>query len=104
MSTIAEIGFWPKEIIFSFNQSGLSAFFTPVIKQLPNAVHAWFFSFKILTLTVCIPFLFNFCSFCFFNVPAPAAARSLAIPLMPKQSALFGVIEISIILKLLFGK
>ena len=31
-----------------------------------------------------------------FNVPNPAAARSRAIPLTPKQSALSGVIAISI--------
>ena len=32
----------------------------------------------------------------FFNFPAPAAARSLAIPLTPKQSGLLGVIDRSI--------
>ena len=101
---MAEIGFCPIEIIFSFNQSGLSIFFTPVIKQLPNIVQAWLSSFSILTLTVCFPFCSNLFSLGFFNLPEPAAARSLAIPLTPKQSALFGVIDISIMFEFFFGK
>ena len=40
-------------------------------------------------------YLFYFFSFNFTNFPTPAAERSLAIPLIPRQSALFGVIEIS---------
>ena len=38
--------------------------------------------------------LFNFKG---FNSPIPKADKSLAIPLTPKQSPLFGVISISII-------
>ena len=99
-----EIGFWPIEIIFSFSQSGLSIFFTPVIKQLPNIVHAWLSSFSIFTLTVCFPSFFNLFSLRSFNLPESAAARSLAIPLTPKQSALFGVMDISITFEFFFGK
>ena len=40
----------------------------------------------------------------FFNFPVPAAAKSLAIPLTPRQSALFGVIERSITFYVLFLK
>jgi len=98
------MGFWPREIILSFNHSGLSVFFTPLIKQLPKDMHAWFFSFSIFTLIVCLFFLSSFFSFWFINIPSPAAAKSLAIPLTPKQSALFGVMEISITFKIFFGK
>ena len=38
----------------------------------------------------------------FFNFPVPAAAKSLAIPLTPRQSGLFGVIERSITFEVLF--
>ena len=48
--------------------------------------------------------LINFFSFKFFNFPEPAAARSLAIPLTPRQSALFGVIDISITFEFDFEK
>ena len=39
----------------------------------------------------------NFFFFSGINLPIPVDDKSLAIPLIPKQSALFGVIEISII-------
>ncbi|SVC62082.1 uncharacterized protein METZ01_LOCUS314936, partial [marine metagenome] len=39
-----------------------------------------------------------------FNLPEPAADKSLAIPLTPKQSALFGVIERSITFELFLLK
>ena len=40
----------------------------------------------------------------FFNFPTPAAARSLAIPLTPKQSGRLGVIDKSITFSALFLK
>ena len=92
------------EIIFSLSQSGLSVFLTPVIKQLPKTVQAWFSSFLIWTLTVCFPSCLYSVTSEFFNLPEPAAARSLAIPRIPKQSARFGVIEISITFRLFFEK
>ena len=45
-----------------------------------------------------------FFSFKSFNFPKPDAARSLAIPLTPRQSGLFGVIDISIRFKFDFEK
>ena len=39
-----------------------------------------------------------------FNVPAPAADKSLAIPLTPKQSGLLGVIDKSITFSEVFLK
>ena len=51
------MGFWPKDNILSLSHFGLSVFFIPFIKQLPNAVHPWFLSLAILTkyeLTVSI--------------------------------------------------
>ena len=41
-------------------------------------------------------FCFNKVFLFFIKLPKPEAAKSLAIPLTPKQSALLGVIEISI--------
>ena len=52
----------------------------------------------------CDPSSFNFLLLIFFNFPYPAAARSLATPLTPKQSGLLGVIDKSSILGLLFLK
>jgi len=46
---MADIGFWPKDLILSFSHFGLSLFVTPFIKQLPNIVHPWAFSFFIVT-------------------------------------------------------
>ena len=83
---------------------GLSVFFIPFIKQLPNTVHPWFLSLAILTLIFCDPVNLILFSFFFFNLPAPAAAKSLAIPFKPRQSALFGVIEISTTFGFLFAK
>ena len=40
----------------------------------------------------------------FFNLPTPAAARSLAIPLTPKQSGRLGVMDKSITFSVLFLK
>jgi hypothetical protein len=45
-----------------------------------------------------------FFSFKSFNFPKPAAARSLAIPLTPRQSGLLGVIDKSIRLEFDFKK
>ena len=95
MSTIAEIGFWPRAIILSFSHFGLLLFFTPEIRQLPNIIQPWFFSFKIFTGIFWLPINFIFLEFNFFSLPMPDVAKSLAIPLTPKQSGLFGVIEIS---------
>ena len=63
------------------------------MSKLPNFVHPWFLSLVILTFILFKPEKFILLLFLFFNLPAPAAARSLAIPLTPRQSALFGVIE-----------
>ena len=104
ISTIAEIGFCPKEIIFSFSQFGLSLFLTPLIKQLPKAIQPWFFSLVIFTLIFWGPVFFIFTLSIFLSFPAPAAAKSLAMPLTPRQSALLGVIERSITFELLFWK
>ena len=90
MSTIAEIGFWPRDIILSFSHFGLSLFVTFFIKQLPNIVQPWFLSFVIETLIFCGPLYLIFMFELFFNFPTPAAARSLAIPLTPKQSGRLG--------------
>ena len=40
--------------------------------------------------------LFNFFFLKVINLPIPVEDKSLAIPLIPKQSGLFGVIAISI--------
>ena len=48
------------------------------------------------TLIGCLKFCFIELFFTFIRLPSPEEARSLAIPLTPKQSALFGVIDISI--------
>ena len=98
------MGFWPSEIIFSFSQLGLSVFFTLVIKQLPKAVHAWSFSLLIFTFTVCLVLELIFFSLISFILPKPEAARSLAIPLTPRQSGLLGVIDKSIIFEFDFKK
>ena len=45
----------------------------------------------------CLNFWFILIGGCFFNCPRPDEAKSLAIPLTPKQSGLLGVIEISIV-------
>ena len=45
-----------------------------------------------------------FFSLKFFNFPKPEAARSLAIPLTPRQSGLLGVIDKSIRLESDFEK
>ena len=95
---MAEIGFWPTEISLSFNHCGLSVFFTFLIKQLPNAEHPWFFSLLIFTFKECFIFDLIFFSFKFINFPKPEAAKSLATPLTPRQSGLFGVIDKSIVL------
>ena len=96
ISTIAEIGFWPIEISLSFSHRGLSVFFTLVIKQLPNVVHTWSFSLLIFTLIFCLKFDLIFFSLKSLSFPKPEAARSLAIPLTPRQSGLLGVIDKSI--------
>ena len=101
---MAEIGFWPTDISLSFNHWGLSMFLTLVIKQLPKARHPWPFSFLILTLKDCFDLDLIFFSLIAFNLPKPEAARSLAIPLIPRQSGLFGVIDKSIVFVFDFGK
>ena len=50
----------------------------------------------ILTLIFWLNFDFIFFSLVSINFPNPVDARSLAIPLIPKQSGLFGVIDKSI--------
>ena len=79
-------------------------FLTLVIKQLPNAVHPWFFSFKIFTLIFCFPINLILFGLLILSFPKPAVAKSLAIPLTPKQSGLFGVIDKSIKLEVLLLK
>ena len=96
MSTIAEIGFWPTEINLFFSHLGLSVFLTLVIKQLPKTLNPWPFSLVIFTFRVCFFLELNFFSFWFTNFPKPDAERSLAIPLIPRQSGLLGVIDKSI--------
>ena len=59
-------------------------------------VHAWFLLFSIFTFKVCLPFFFILIFLFSTNFPNPLAERSLAIPLIPKQSGLFGVIDNSI--------
>ena len=98
------MGFWPKDNILSFSHFGLSVFFIPLIKQLPNEVHPWFFSFVIFTLIFCGPENLILCNFFCLSLPAPAAAKSLATPFTPRQSALLGVIERSRTLGPLFLK
>ena len=88
----------------SFNHCGLSVFLTFVIKQLPKILHPWFFSLLIFTLIVCFIFDLIFSFFISFNLPKPEAARSLATPLIPKQSGLLGVIDKSIIFVFDFEK
>ena len=101
---MAEIGFWPNDSILSFSHFGLSLFATSLIRQLPKIVQPWFFSFVIETLIFWAPlfliFIFEVC----FNFPTPAAARSLATPLTPKQSGRLGVIDKSITFSVLFLK
>ena len=65
-------------------------------KQLPKDEHPWFFSFIIFTFKVCFLLDLIFLSFSGFKFPKPAADKSLAIPRIPRQSGLFGVIDKSI--------
>ena len=58
-----------------------------------------FYLLLIETFTDCFIFAHLFLIFIleiFFNLPIPAAARSLATPLTPKQSGRLGVIDRSI--------
>ena len=82
-------------MIFVFSQLGLSLLLTFFIYTLPKIPHPWFFSLLIETLIGCLKFCFIFIGGCFLNCPKPDAAKSLAIPLTPKQSGLLGVIDIS---------
>ena len=71
-------------------------FFQKVVNQAGPAASASYTliaSLLIFILRVC--FFFNSYSFSFklTNFPKPDAARSLAIPLIPRQSGLFGVID-----------
>ena len=74
--------------------------FLTFLKVLPKIEgHKYFFSLERLTSQFIEELnssckLFNFKG---FNSPTPKADKSLAIPLTPKQSPLFGVISISII-------
>ena len=88
----------------SFSHFGLSLFVTPFIKQLPNIVHPWAFSFFIVTFIFWLPLYFKLDFLLIFNLPAPAADKSLAIPLTPKQSGLLGVIDKSITFSEVFLK
>ena len=83
---------------------GLSLFLTSFIKKLPNAEHPWYFSFFIYTFKFCLPKDLILEKFFFLNFPDPAATKSLAIPLTPRQSALFGAIDKSITFVALFEK
>ena len=67
--------------------------------QLPKMEHDCFFVLlKITFIFLYISFYFLF--FIGFNFPIPAAAKSRAIPRIPKQSGLFGVIDNSIVFSL----
>ena len=98
MSTTAEIGLNPSERILFFNQSGLSWFLIFFIRQLPNILQAWSLFFSILTFKFCLIVFFIFFNLFSINFPNPLADKSLAIPLIPKQSGLLGVIDSSITL------
>ena len=52
--------------------------------------------FKYGNLNLMLRILFKFFLFKFINFPIPVEDKSLAIPLIPRQSGLLGVIEISI--------
>jgi hypothetical protein len=52
--------------------------------------------FSILIFKYCFPSFFILNDLFSNNFPNPLAERSLAIPLIPKQSGLFGVIDNSI--------
>ena len=74
-------------------------FFT-FLKDLPKIEgHKYFFSLGRLTFQFIEDLNSSFKLFSFkgFKSPIPKADKSLAIPLTPKQSPLFGVISISII-------
>ena len=67
-------------------------------------LHPWSFSLVILTFKVCFFFDFIFFSLKLINFPKPDAAKSLAIPLTPRQSGLLGVIDKSMRLDFDFKK
>ena len=67
-------------------------------------VQPWFLSFVIETLIFWDPLFTIFMLGVFFNLPTPAAARSLATPLTPKQSGRLGVMDKSITFSVLFLK
>ena len=90
------MGLNPKERILFFNQFGLSWFFIFLIRQLPNIVQACPLFFSIFTFKFCFTVFFVLPILFSINFPKPLAERSLAIPLIPKQSGLFGVIDNSI--------
>ena len=59
-------------------------------------MHPGTLSLAIEVFIECLAVCFIFFILVWINFPTPAEERSLAIPLIPKQSGLFGVIEISI--------
>ena len=52
--------------------------------------------FRYGNLNLMLKFCLNLFLFKFINFPIPVEDKSLAIPLIPRQSGLLGVIEISI--------
>ena len=90
------MGLSPRATIRFFNHFGLSEFLIFFIIQLPKIEQACFLSLSIFTLILCLKDFFILIDFNSFNFPMPLAARSLAIPLTPRQSGLLGVIESSI--------
>ena len=64
----------------------------------------WCFSFFIDTLIFCLFWDLISFTFKFFSLPAPAAAKSLATPLTPRQSGLLGVIDRSTTIGVLLSK
>ena len=74
------------------------------MRQLPKIVQPWSLSLVIETFMFCNPSFLIFLCEILFNLPAPAAAKSLAIPLTPKQSGLFGVIDRSTTFSVMFLK
>ena len=73
--------------------------FLTFLKDLPKIEgHKYFFSSGRLTSQFIEELNWSFKLFNFkgINSPTPKADKSLAIPLTPKQSPLFGVISISI--------
>ena len=108
MSTRAEMGLNPIAVNLFWSHLGLSIFLTFLKYRPATPEHRLLFWNSFFQVIGLLNDSLTFLYFNSFNLPIPAAAKSLAIPLTDKQSDLFGVKLISItgssIAKILLNK